>query len=220
MTLRRIVAASTVAGALSLGALAVPATAGAAPAAPASFAPSSTAIGRDPLAGFADAALSSWLQYVKTGKSRALAEFATVRDAVAMETGRRLGIDGTLLRDAWRRADQPHQVALMSAMSQLGTPYKRNTSKPGVGFDCSGLTTFAWSKSGVTLPRQSKSQINTVARVTRETAQAGDLVYYPGHVSMWLGVDNFIVHAPYTGRTVEVSHIRSGRSVLFGNPVG
>ena len=50
--------------------------------------------------------------------------------------------------------------------------------------------------------------------------EPGDLIYYPGHVSLWLGVDDFIIHAPYSGRSVEFSHIRSGRSVVFGNPEG
>ena len=38
-----------------------------------------------------------------------------------------------------------------SALTQVGVPYHRNTSKVGVGFDCSGLTTYAWGQSGVEL---------------------------------------------------------------------
>ena len=91
--------------------------------------------------------------------------------------------------------------------SQLGVAYRRNTSKAGEGFDCSGLTTYAWAQAGVTLVRQSAAQIRAAAPRTWETAQAGDLVYYPGHVSMYLGVDRLIVHSPYTGRNVEVDHV-------------
>ena len=100
----------------------------------------------------------------------------------------------------------------MSALTQVGVPYRRNTSQAGVGFDCSGLTTYAWAQAGVGLTRQSGAQIKNAAARTRETAQAGDLAYYPGHVMMWLGVDSFIVHSPYTGRTSRSTTIADKRA--------
>jgi hypothetical protein len=61
-----------------------------------------------------------------------------------------------------------------------------------------------------------------VAPRTIDTAQAGDLAYYPGHVMIWLGVDNLIVHAPQPGRDVEVGDIsdRRVKRTKFGNPIG
>lgn len=223
MTLRRYVTIATTAAAVSLGALALPATAGAAPSTSQTgtgYAPSYAAIGRDSLAAYADTGMNAWVSWATTGDRLALRQFNQIRDALAGEAARRVGADAAAMRAAWRAADQQHQVVLMAAMTQLGTPYHRNSSNPGTSFDCSGLTTWAWAQQGVTLPRQSRSQINTVARVDRTAAQAGDLIYYPGHVSLWLGVDNFIIHAPYTGRSVEFSHIAGGRSVLFGDPLG
>ena len=41
-------------------------------------------------------------------------------------------------------------------MGQLGVPYHYATSEPGVGFDCSGLTHYAWGQAGVYLPRNSR----------------------------------------------------------------
>ena len=134
----------------------------------------------------------------------------------------RLEIDGALVHQAWMRADRAHQIALLSALTQVGVPYRRNASKVGVGFDCSGLTAYAWGQSGVELARQSRSQLRNSAARTRDTAQAGDLVYYPGHVMMWLGVDNLIVHAVGRGRDVEIGHVsdRRVKRLTFGNPVG
>ena len=43
---------------------------------------------------------------------------------------------------------------------------------------------------------------------------------YPGHVMMWLGVDRAMVHAPYTGRNVEVDMWSTRRRVKFGDPTG
>ncbi len=150
------------------------------------------------------------------------ADFAAQLDALAAEVAATLGADAATMQAKWRAADSEHQVALVAALSQVGTPYRRNTSKPGVGFDCSGLTTYAWAQAGYTLTRQSGSQIKAAAKRTRDTAMAGDLVYYPGHVMMYLGVDNFIVHSPYTGRNVEVTSITKKRvnSVRWGDPTG
>ena len=68
---------------------------------------------------------------------------------IAVTVAERLGLDAEALESAWRNADFAHQEALMAAFSQLGVPYRHNTSKAGVGFDCSGLTTYAWAQAGV-----------------------------------------------------------------------
>jgi cell wall-associated NlpC family hydrolase len=174
----------------------------------------------DPLAAFAAVALDELETYIRTGAQGTWTAYTADRDSIATEAANRLGIDPARMRDAWSAADQTHQVALMAAFSQLGVPYRHNQSRPGVGFDCSGLTTYAWGVAGTTLPRQSGSQIRTVARVDHQTAEAGDLVYYPGHVMMYLGVDSAIVHAPNSGRTVQVDTTGRTRGVRFGDPTG
>ncbi|HEY7625784.1 MAG TPA: NlpC/P60 family protein [Ilumatobacteraceae bacterium] len=147
--------------------------------------------------------------------------FALRLDDVSSAVATRLSVDPALLDAAWAKADRPHQIALLSALSQVGVPYRRNTSKVGVGFDCSGLTAFAWGQAGVELARRSTTQLRNAAARKLDTAQAGDLVYYPGHVMIWLGVDNMIVHAPYRGRPVEVDFVtkRHLKRLKFGNPV-
>lgn len=174
----------------------------------------------DPLAAVAVDALTELRAYVRSGDTVTLASYKATRDGIADEIANRLAIDAGTLRQVWDIADVPHQMALMAAFTQLGVPYHRNQSKPGEGFDCSGLTTYAWGVAGTTLTRQSASQIRAAAARTKETAQAGDLVYYPGHAMLYLGVDYAIVHAPYSGRTVEVDVIGRRRSVRFGNPLG
>ena len=58
-------------------------------------------------------------------------------------------------------------------------------------------------------------------RVDRDEASAGDLVHYPGHVMMYLGVGDAVVHSVHTGRTVEIDTISKTRAsrVIFGNPI-
>ena len=106
--------------------------------------------------------------------------------------------------------------AMQAAGSVLGHPYRWGGSSPG-GFDCSGLTTYAWAGAGVDLYRQSGSQISQSTRLSKDEAKAGDLVHYSGHVMLYLGVDDAIVHSVQTGRTVEIDTIRRG-SVTFGDP--
>jgi cell wall-associated NlpC family hydrolase len=164
---------------------------------------------------------------ISTSAAAALASMGTNAypanlESVAYTVAAKLGVDGARMHAAWRAADSFHQIALLSALTQVGVPYHRNASKIGIGFDCSGLTAFAWGQTGVELARKSGTQLRNAAKRTIDTAQAGDLVYYPGHVMLWLGVDNLIVHAPQRGKDVEVGHItaRRVRTAKFGNPIG
>ena len=158
--------------------------------------------------------------YAMSGSPESLAAYGNTRAQIATLVGLELGLDPTLFDTAWASTDLVHQTALMGALSQVGVPY-RKMAKPGVGFDCSGLTSYAWSVAGVAIPRSSGTQIKAAERVTAETAVAGDLVYYPGHVAMYLGVPGTMVHSPYPGRNVEVDYISERRikTVLYGDPV-
>jgi cell wall-associated NlpC family hydrolase len=208
MTIRQSIATFMIAGALLCGgALAIDGG-----TVVASGVAHATAATSDPIAAAAAAALEAM------GTDGYSAQLQNTASTVAAK----VGADAGRLQQAWVNADQAHQTALLSALTQVGVPYRRNTSQPGVGFDCSGLTTFAWGQAGVSLYRQSGTQIRNAAARTRATGQAGDLAYYPGHVMIWLGVDSLIVHSPYTGRTVEVTSIAGKRTgnAKFGNPVG
>lgn len=201
--------------------------------APAAFASRSTPVTQnDPLAPIAAQAVLD-LQALQadfgrastdTGDTATLAairdRYLTSRDSIAAEVANRVGSDAAQMKKAWAAADYPHQTALMAAFSQLGVRYRRNTSEAGVGFDCSGLTAYAWGVAGESLAHQSRTQINAAASRTIDTAQAGDLVYYPGHIMIYLGVDKAMVHSPFTGRSVEVGQVPSRRNIRFGNPMG
>ncbi|MCU1391565.1 MAG: hypothetical protein JWL72_4903 [Ilumatobacteraceae bacterium] len=202
-----------------LGAVVAPVAAAAATA-PTHMATSSRVRFDDPMAAVAIAALTDLTAYTRSGDGSVLIAYVVERDQIATEVANRLGMDPVAMTTAWQNADFAHQTALMAAFTQLGVPYHRNSSKAGEGFDCSGLTTYAWGIAGTTLVRQSGSQIRNAAARTAETAMAGDLVYYPGHVMLWLGIDNAIVHAPYTGRNVEVDTVGKHRSLRYGNPIG
>jgi peptidoglycan DL-endopeptidase CwlO len=102
------------------------------------------------------------------------------------------------------------QTAVRAALSQLGVPYRYGQSSPGKAFDCSGLTTYAWGKAGVGLPRNSRRQYNALPKIPKQMAQAGDLIFTGSpihHVGIYLG-NGTMVHAPQTGDVVKVGPIR------------
>ncbi|MFG2330121.1 C40 family peptidase [Streptomyces sp. NPDC048604] len=80
------------------------------------------------------------------------------------------------------------------------------------GFDCSGLTLYAYAQVGITLGHYTGNQWDAGTRVKDYKAlKPGDLMFWSDdgtvdgihHVSMYLGNDEFI-HAPRTGKDVEI----------------
>ncbi len=146
-----------------------------------------------------------------------LTTYIAARDAAADSVAVEMGLDSAAVRDAWSRADMPHQTAVLAALTELGKPYRYATSDPDRGFDCSGLTAYAWARAGVNIPHQSSAQIRAAAPRDEATAMAGDIVQYPGHVMLYLGVGDAIVHAANQRDDVELDVV--GRSVRFGSPI-
>jgi cell wall-associated NlpC family hydrolase len=117
------------------------------------------------------------------------------------------------------------RIAIDAAMEYLGTPYAwggGGTRGPGpgmdpdegvIGFDCSGLTQYAYGQAGISIPRNSRSQYAGLPKVSSDDLQAGDLVFWgsdagdPGsitHVALYLGGGK-VVQAPESGDVVRVS---------------
>ena len=98
-----------------------------------------------------------------------------------------------------RSASTAGDEAAAAARSQVGTPYQWGGREPGVGFDCSGLTSWSWEQAGVAIPRTSRDQYAATQRIRLEDLRPGDLVFYAAngstisHVAMFVGGDT-IVH--------------------------
>ncbi|MFC9131862.1 NlpC/P60 family protein [Streptomyces sp. NPDC057099] len=129
-------------------------------------------------------------------------------------------------------------TAVNAAQKMLGKPYSwggGNASGPSTGicctpkgrsgesitgFDCSGLTLYAYAKAGISLPRTAASQYAASEPVKREQAKPGDLVFYgPSaskihHVGIYVG-GGYMIDAPRPDTKVRFSPLNS-MSDLFG----
>jgi cell wall-associated NlpC family hydrolase len=95
-------------------------------------------------------------------------------------------------------------AAVAAARSALGRPYVWGANGPS-GFDCSGLTQWAYAQAGVALPRTSQAQRYAGRQVPLSEARPGDLVLYrsdASHVAMYMG-NGQVIHAPYPGAPVR-----------------
>lgn len=122
------------------------------------------------------------------------------------------GIPPQDLKREWAEVPYEARVVALTALSQVGKPYRYATSDPDVGFDCSGLVKYAASFAGVDLPHYSRAQKDALTPV--DEPQVGDLIWYPGHVAIYLG-QGLEVHAPQPGKTVEVRPIPTNRRLEF-----
>lgn len=94
-------------------------------------------------------------------------------------------------------------VAISAARSQIGVPYRFGWATPGKGFDCSGLTMWAYGKAGITLPHYTGFQVLKGTAVTQDQLQPGDLVFPDsGHVQLYSG-NGHVIEAPHTGAFVR-----------------
>lgn len=110
-------------------------------------------------------------------------------------------------------------AAIAAAQSVMGTPYKWAGSSPSTGFDCSGLTMWAWARGGRSLPHSSSAQYAATQRISLDQLQPGDLVFFNNpisHVGLYIG-GGMMIHSPHTGDVVKVSPIsRMGTLVRAG----
>jgi cell wall-associated NlpC family hydrolase len=132
------------------------------------------------------------------------------------------------------------QTAIAAARSQLGVPYSwggggSNGPSFGIspdqavyGFDCSGLTEYAYARAGIAIGGTSREQFNRFRnrQVASADLRPGDLLFWDDgsgnpsyqsivHVALYIGGGQML-EAPDRGLRVRQSSARTSSSTYFG----
>lgn len=93
-------------------------------------------------------------------------------------------------------------------------PYVYGGNSLSSGVDCSGFVQQVFKQFGISLPRTSDSQGSAGYSVSSSEMRAGDIVYYGGHVAIYIG-DGCVVHAsnPETGVKISSWNYRTPISI-------
>ncbi|MEV4073647.1 C40 family peptidase [Nonomuraea fuscirosea] len=112
------------------------------------------------------------------------------------------------------------QIAAAAALTQLGVSFSWGGGSAkgptlGIGrgattrgFDCSGLTLYAWSRAGIRLSHHTAAQFRQGRRIPLSARRTGDLLFFggnpgaPTHVALFL-TGTLMIHAPKTGDVVR-----------------
>lgn len=86
----------------------------------------------------------------------------------------------------------------------VGNPYVAGGTSLTDGADCSGFVMSVYAHFGYKLPRTSYSQSTVGRSVSYSDAQPGDIIYYGGHVGIYIG-NGQIVHASTERTGIKVA---------------
>lgn len=101
--------------------------------------------------------------------------------------------DLSALADINIKYDSKSNELVMEAEKFLGAPYLWG-GRSFFGIDCSGFAQTIMRRFGISLPRDTKDQINCGEDVKREDIKSGDLLFFPRHVTIAVS-DTQMIHS-------------------------
>lgn len=106
-----------------------------------------------------------------------------------------------------RKRAAPSKI-ISAARRYIGTPYRWGGKSP-VGIDCSGLCFMAYYLNGVKIYRDARFPFYSDYETNPQALRPADLVFFKGHVALYLGHDK-IIHSNARDGMVTVSPLEYG----------
>lgn len=102
-----------------------------------------------------------------------------------------------------------------TAASYLGVQYRWGGKTP-LGIDCSGLASMAYMLNGIYIYRDAVLKPGfPVRQISYECKKPGDLLYFPGHIAMYIGSEEYIHSTARAGSDGVVLNSLNPCSTLF-----
>jgi len=106
----------------------------------------------------------------------------------------------------WHDEDSLRRALTEAALLYQGTHYRWGGKTPN-GIDCSGLTAMAYMLCGILIYRDAKiTEGFPMKEIPLEEMKPGDLLYFPGHVALYLGNDRYC-HSTGKGAGVVINSL-------------
>lgn len=105
------------------------------------------------------------------------------------------------------------QAIVNFALQFLGNPYVYGGTSLTNGADCSGFVQAVFARFGISLPRTADVQAKCGKGISLAEAKPGDLIYYPGHIAIYMGGGR-IVHAANPAKDICVSGVHACGKIL------
>ncbi len=101
---------------------------------------------------------------------------------------------------------------LQEAERYIGVKHRMGGTTPK-GFDCSGFTQYVFQKSGVSIPRTSRTQAQHGKKINLKAARKGDLVFF-AHSS---SISHVGIVVSDVGEPLKMIHASSSKGVIITN---
>lgn len=149
----------------------------------------------------------------KRKKEQAAANAGTTGNSTATGTSGTTSTSGSTSSSVPTASGSGTGASIASyALQFVGNPYVPGGTSLTNGADCSGFTQSVFKHFGISIPRTSSAQAGSGKSVSLSEIQAGDIIYYGGHVAIYIG-NGQIVHASTQKTGIKVS------SYLYRTPI-
>lgn len=109
--------------------------------------------------------------------------------------------------------EKKRRQIVKTALSYLHSPYMWS-GKTAMGIDCSGLCFMAYTLCGVGLYRDAEFDGRYMRKIPFSHIKPADLIYYSGHVTMYIGQSMYIHASASAGKVTINSFNKNSRLFL------